>query len=101
MNAAVGSAGARTDNRQCLWSQAIDPFAGSNRLTGIGVGTHRRPVAFFFYFLVRDRAFYDQHKGIEQALLCFVKKLHEFVPVLVGEYRIVQMYLRQSRNRSE
>ena len=60
-----------------------------------------RPVAFFFYFLVGDGTFDDQHERIQLAFLREVPEFEEVISVLVGQNRIVQVHLGKAGNCSQ
>ncbi len=60
---------------------------GRNRLPGHRIRAERRPIAFALDLFVRDRAFDDQHKRIDQSLFGLVEIFHEIVADLIGQNR--------------
>src|SRR5579863_4232160 len=93
MNSAVSGAGPDRDYRQRFGSQPVDPVIGGNRLIGLGIGSHRSPISFLLYLLVRDGALDHQNEGFELAFLGKIKMLHEVVAAFVSEDWVIQMHL--------
>ncbi len=65
------------------------------------IGTHSGPIAFALDLFVGDRAFHHEHKRIQPSLFCLVEELHKIVANFISEYRIVQMYFRETGNRPQ
>src|SRR4029077_2003992 len=79
VDASISGARPGGNDGQCLGREAINPFTGGNRLTGLRIRTLSRPVAFALDLLVGDRALDDKDKRIELALFGFVEEFYEVV----------------------
>ena len=79
-------------------SEPVDPLVSRDRLAGVGIGPHRRPITFGLDLLVRHRAFQDEHERLELARGGVEPILHEVVADFIGEHRIVQMHFGQAGN---
>ncbi len=65
MDSAIGGASADGQQQQSLWREAIDPFAGGNRLPGRRIVTETRPASLFLYLLVGNRSLDNEHERID------------------------------------
>ena len=101
VNAAIGGAGSARDHGQRLGRQAVDPFAGGDRLAGLGVGAQRGPVAFLLDLLVGDGPSTTSTKGSSFPSSASIAILHEVVADFISQHGIVQMNLGQAGNRAQ
>src|SRR5580704_4389874 len=101
MDSAVGRARAGRDHRPRLGRETVDPLASRDRLAGGAVRAHRSPVALVLVGLVGNRPFDHENKRTPEAsFFAQVKRLEEFVAVLIGEKRIVEPDLRNTGHRA-
>src|SRR5579859_5871346 len=64
MDSAVGGACARTNYGSGFRRKTVDPFAGSDRLPGLGIGAEGRPVALVLNLFVRNGSLEHQNERI-------------------------------------
>ena len=74
MDSAVGRARSTAHHGQGFGRQPIDPFIGRDGLAGLRIGSEGRPVAFLLDFLVGNRPFHNQDKGVQLPLFGFDTK---------------------------
>jgi hypothetical protein len=101
VDAAVRSAGPGRDDSPGLRGQAVDPLARRDRLPRRPVDAHGRPESLLLVLFVGDRAFHHEEEGGKKALCGAIPGIEELVAVLIGQYRMMQPDLGQTRDATK
>jgi len=97
VNSTITRAGSHGHDCPCLGCQAINAWAGGDRLTRLVIGAESGPVSFLFNRFVGNGVF-DDEQGAELALCCQVKVAHKCIAGLIGQKGIVELYPRDAQN---
>src|SRR5438309_11852575 len=98
MNAAIGGASSCANDRGCLGSEAVNPFASSDGLARIGIGAESGPIALFLDLFIGNGAFHNENEGIKLSFFGQVPMLHKVVADFVGKHWVMQMNLGKTGN---